>query len=828
MNTRSICAVLRVLLPVAVLIASAVPDVSAATVTVEVGLNGDMYTPKTVNIQSGDTVKWVWRSNNHSVTSGTPDAPTNQFDSKIRDKDATFSRAFTAAGTVQYHCGPHGGCCQMIGTINVAAATPTPTPTATPTPTPTPARPLPDVQTGVLRIELDTIATGLTAPTDLVAAPGDTNRLFVVGQGGVITVIKNQLAVATPFLDVTDRMVTLNPNYDERGLLGMAFHPGFNDPSNPGFRKLYTYTSEPITRPADFTVPNVNAHNHQSVVAEWLVSENNPDVVNPASRREVMRIDQPQFNHNGGKIAFRPSDGKLYIALGDGGAANDVGAGHNPATGNAQDITNVLGKILRIDPLDPTVTNASSGAVSANGKYRVPNSNPFVGKAGVDEIYSYGFRNPFRFSFDELTDKFIVADVGQNNVEEIDVVEAGKNYGWNRKEGSFLFNPADGSVSPDPSPDASLIDPIAEYGHQDGTAVMGGFVYRGTAVHALHGKYVFGELTKDFTAPGGRLFFLDGLTPGPVQEFRLGNNNRKLGVYVKGIGQDQAGEIYVLTDSNIGPSGTTGKVLKIVEPPPSPALLNVSTRLNVGTGENVLIGGFIVVGSTSKPVILRGIGPSLKNEGQPLPGRLADPFLELHGSNGVIATNDDWVNSPNKQQIIDSGIEPPDEKESAVFAALPPGAYTAVLRSTTSENGIGLVELYDADQSTAANAVNISTRGVVQTGNGVMIGGFIVGGNRSRTFVTRAMGPSLAGPDVSSPLANPMLKLHNSSGTVVASNDDWKSSGQAQQIRQTGLAPQSEKESAVLTTLAPGDYTAVVSGAGNSSGVALVEVYQIE
>jgi hypothetical protein len=550
--------------------------------------------------------------------------------------------------------------------------------------------------------------------------------------------------------------------------------------------------------------------------------------VNVGTRREIMRIDEPQANHNGGKLAFRATDQDLYIALGDGGQANDVGPGHNAATGNAQDTTNVLGKILRIDPLAPALTPASNGAVSANGKYRVPASNPFATTAGVHEIYAYGFRNPFRFSFDPATDKLIVGDVGQNNVEEIDVVEAGKNYGWNKKEGTFLFNPANGTVSVDTSPNPALVNPIAEYSHQDGTAVIGGFVYRGSALPALGGKYVFAELSKSFTAPAGRLFFLDKLAPTAVQEFQLGNNRRSLGLFVKGVGEDAAGEIYILADAKIGPSGTGGQVLKLVPAPASPALLNVSTRLNVGSGENVLIGGFIVVGSAGKPVILRGTGPSLAINGQPVPGRMADPFLELHdGSGATIATNDDWVNSAQKQQIIDTGLQPPNDKESALLATLDPGAYTAVLKSATTAGGIGLVELYDLAQSTPANAVNVSTRGLVQTGNDVMIGGFIVGGSQSRTVVARAIGPSLAGPNVSNPLADPVLELHNGNGTTIATNDNWRTT-QEQQIRDSGLAPQNDKESAILTTLTPGAYTGIVSGASGGTGVAVVEVYQLQ
>ncbi|MBA2743476.1 MAG: hypothetical protein H0U43_04060 [Chthoniobacterales bacterium] len=162
-----------------------------------------------------------------------------------------------------------------------------------------------------------------------------------------------------------------------------------------------------------------------------------------------------------------------------------------------------------------------------------------------------------------------------------------------------------------------------------------------------------------------------------------------------------------------------------------------------------------------------------------------------------------------------------------MFHTLNPGVYTAVLHSATNRNGIGLVELYDIWQSAPANAVNISTRGLVQTGNNVMIGGFIVGGSKSRMVMARAIGPSLQTANVSNPLADPKLELHNGSGTIVARNDNWRTT-QEQQIRKTDLAPQNDKESAILTTLAPGPYTAVVSGANGGTGVALVEVYQLQ
>ncbi|MDQ3627207.1 MAG: PQQ-dependent sugar dehydrogenase, partial [Verrucomicrobiota bacterium] len=443
---------------------------------------------------------------------------------------------------------------------------------------------LPSIGTGTISVELQTIATGLNSPVELVSANDGTGRLFVVEQGGRIKILNSGAVVTTPFLDVSARIVAGG----ERGLLGLAFHPGFNQPASPGYRRLYTYTSEPVTGAADFS--DNSASDHQSVITEWQVSATNPDVVDPASRREVMRIDQPQSNHNGGKIAFRPSDGYLYIALGDGGASNDVGTGHTPNLGNAQDVNNVLGDILRIDPLDPASTLARSDPPSLNAKYRVPATNPFIGAiVGVDEIFAYGFRNPYRFSFDPVTDQLIVGDVGQGAIEEVDIVEPGKNYGWNRKEGSFLFNPSNGSVSPDQSPNPAYVNPVLEYDHDDGISVIGGFVYRGSAVPALSGKYVFGDFLRRSTG-NGRLFYGD-FDKRVIQELRIGINPRSFSGNIKGIGIDSSDELYVVGDGNSG-----GQVLKVVPIPASPALVNLSTRARIETGENVLIAGFILTG----------------------------------------------------------------------------------------------------------------------------------------------------------------------------------------------------------------------------------------
>ncbi len=426
---------------------------------------------------------------------------------------------------------------------------------------------------GSVTVELKTVASGLVGPNTLVPVPDGSGRLIAVDQSGQMGIIQNGTLQPGLFGDLGSRLVSLNPNYDERGLLGLAFNPDFNDPGAAGFHKLYTYSSEPVSRPADFTVPLPagTSFNHQSVVNEWTVSAGNPLQIDPnVAPREIMRIDEPQANHNGGMLAFGP-DKDLYISLGDGGNANDVGDGHNPTTGNGQDPSNVLGSVLRIDV---------AGNNSANGQYGIPADNPFVGGGGVAEIFADGFRNPFRFSFDKPTGDLIVADVGQNHIEEIDKVISGGNYGWHVKEGTFLFDPTTGNVLSDsPGLPAGLIDPVAEYDHDEGIAVVGGFVYHGSAFPELDGKYVFGDFSQGFGSPSGRLFYAD-LATGLIQELKIGLDDRALGLFVKGFGEDQNGELYVMGSSLLGPTGSTGVVLELVPvPEPDTLVLMASAAL---------------------------------------------------------------------------------------------------------------------------------------------------------------------------------------------------------------------------------------------------------
>lgn len=448
---------------------------------------------------------------------------------------------------------------------------------------------LPPIQRGDIAIGLNPIVTGMSAPDYAISAPGDTSRMFVLEQNGLMKVLQNGALLPTPALDLQSRvqppLVATNAN-DERGLLGLAFHPGFNNPVSPGFRTLYTYTSEPIpaaTTPT-YPAPNNASQSYQNVIAEWKISAGNANVVDPASRREIMSFGKNASNHNGGTIAFGP-DGYLYLGTGDGGNSNDVGASHITSTGNGQDLTVALGKMLRIDALNPTLTTGSPNAISSNGQYRIPADNPFQAAGQAKEIYAYGFRNPYRFSFDRGgTHDLIVADVGQNTVEEIDRVTLGGNFGWAIKEGDFLFNRTTGPggnagtvVTPkSPGSPAGLIDPISgplgvlEYDHGDGISITGGFVYRGSAIPELVGKYVFGDLAIR-TAPAradGRLFYAD-LEDGTINEFQIpafANGVLPNGLTVHGFGEDGNGELYALV-TNTNAAGTGGIIYQIVAAP---------------------------------------------------------------------------------------------------------------------------------------------------------------------------------------------------------------------------------------------------------------------
>jgi glucose/arabinose dehydrogenase len=412
--------------------------------------------------------------------------------------------------------------------------------------------------------DLKLVAGNFVSPLTVMQPNDGTKRLFVIDQIGKVWIIfPDGSRSTTPFLNVTDKMVSLMPGYDERGLLGFAFHPDFKHNG-----KFYVYYSAPPRMGGAIEWDNL------SVISEFKVSSN-PNKADMSSEKRILEVNHPQFNHNGGTLAFGP-DNYLYISIGDGGGADDTGPGHvgdwyKPNTGgNGQDVThNLMGNILRID------VNTTSG----DKAYGIPQGNPFVGKTGKNEIYAYGFRNPYRFSFDMAGQHWLYAgDAGQALYEEIDVVQKGGNYGWNVKEGTHCFNATDDTKERKACPvqDSAgnpLLDPVIEVknaanpdGNGETIAIVGGYVYRGHSLPFLYGKYIFGFLSADGSVAKGKILVAKPSTIGlwSYEVLKLKSFQYNLGQWLKGFGQDQSGEIYVTTSKEIGPQGSTGKIYKLV------------------------------------------------------------------------------------------------------------------------------------------------------------------------------------------------------------------------------------------------------------------------
>jgi cyclophilin family peptidyl-prolyl cis-trans isomerase len=339
---------------------------------------------------------------------------------------------------------------------------------------------------------------------------------------------------------------------------------------------------------------------------------------------------------------------------------------------------------------------------------------------------------------------------------------------------------------------------------------------------------------RNYTSPNpvkvANLVSLPAIAQISPLSFSAMSDNASVSVAVSGtkllVTGNSVGTAHVTVTATDFDGGTVSQMFTVNVVAAPGRLVQLSTRMQVGTGDNALIGGFIMRGAASKRLAIRGIGPS-----SGLPGALADPVLELHDSNGVIATNDNWGDAANKQDIIDAGVAPNSPNESVILTTVPSNTtnafYTAVVRGANNTTGPGLVEVYDLDSGPGSTLLNISTRGQVGVDPNALIGGFFVGGTGSKQILVRAIGPSLTAAGVPNALADPTLDFFNGQGTKVDSNDDWMTSPQKTQIQSSGLAPTNTKESAILQTLAAGPYTAVVHGTNGGTGVGSVEVYQL-
>src|SRR5437870_5385984 len=521
------------------------------------------------------------------------------------------------------------------------------------------------------------------SPTAMAFAPD--GRLFVCQQGGQLRVIKNGSLLSTPFVSLTV------DSSGERGLLGIAFDPNFA--TNHYLYVYYTVATSPIhNRVSRFTAAG--------------------DIAAPGSHVVILELNSlsSATNHNGGAIHFGP-DGNLYIGVG--GNANGA---------NSQTLSNLLGKMLRIN---------SDGSI--------PTDNPFYNTATRSNraIWALGLRNPFTFAFQPGTGRMFINDVGESTYEEINDGIAGSNYGWPTTEG--------------PTSNPVFRSPIYFYGHGAGCAIVGGTFYNPPVLQfpsSYTGKYFFADLCSGWI----RVF---DPSAGTATGFATGISD-PVDLHV---GPD--GALYYLAQ------GSGGQVFRINALPAQ--ALNISGRARVETGQGVVITGFIVTGTTPKRVGIRALGPSLANFG--VSGPLADPIIQLdRGDGSLVMVNDNWKNT-QQAEITGAGLAPPDDREAALIAMLAAGNYTAIVSGKNGGTGIALAEVYDLTQAADCRLANISTRAQVGTGSDVLIGGFITGSKIGATRVAiRALGPSLQQFGIANPLPDTSLELHGANGALLASN----------------------------------------------------------
>ncbi|MEZ5277436.1 MAG: PQQ-dependent sugar dehydrogenase [Opitutaceae bacterium] len=556
-----------------------------------------------------------------------------------------------------------------------------------------------------------------TRIVQLKPAGDGSGRLFVNDLNGKMHLVSQ--GSASLYLDLGSEFANFkNAPGLGTGFTSFAFHPDF---ASNG--RLYTsHTEAPNSGPSDFTLPDPSdSVALQGVITEWTATDPSADVFAGTSR-EVLRVDLSGTIHGMQAIEFNPSAtagsadyGMLYICIGD---------GQSTISGFPQNTSRLdshQGTIFRIAP---------AGTNSGNGRYGVPDDNPFASDADPDtygEIWAYGFRNPHRITWDTGGDHVMLSgDIGERNVEEVNLIEPGRHYGWNVREGTFVINPefannpgagTNYDLFPLPENDATLgyTYPVAQYDHDEGAAIAGGYVYRGSLAPHLVGKYIFGDITD------GILYFVE------VDALSLGSQApiRKLRIKLDGVpasmmsiigrsrtdirfGYDEDNEIYITEKQN-------GMVYRVVgsEQPPPPSTSdaefdNISTRGVVGNGPDRLIAGFVVrgvPGATTGTVLVRAIGPGLMSVGV-TSGYLEDPVLEIYSADDPttpVYSNDDWGDSEDAADIksvsetIGAFALADDSTDAVLMLSLPSGVYTAKVGGKDNGTGIAIVEVYAVD-----------------------------------------------------------------------------------------------------------------------------------
>jgi glucose/arabinose dehydrogenase len=366
---------------------------------------------------------------------------------------------------------------------------------------------------------LELLSSDLESPVAFATAKG-TDDFYIAEQKGIVKIFSKGEIKSSPLLDLRKKMAGINRFYSEKGLLGIAFHPKFDEN-----RKFYVNYSSDLDK---------SSIDHKMVLSEFQTSLSNPDKALLQSEKIILEIEQPESNHNGGTIAFG-KDGFLYIGSGDGGGSGDK----HGTEGNGQNLSTLLGKLLRIS-ID-----------SDTEPYKIPMDNPFIKKNALPEIYAYGLRNPWKFSFDQLNGRLFLGDVGQERIEEINIIEKGKNYGWKIMEGELCYDPPENCNTKD------LELPIYSYTHKDGVSIIGGYVYRGSKKSYYYGKYIFADWS-------GKLFCLTELNKvWSAIEIKIQNKDSFKWKYINSLGEDSKGNLYILTQEKSYP-GSKGYLYKLL------------------------------------------------------------------------------------------------------------------------------------------------------------------------------------------------------------------------------------------------------------------------